>query len=420
MNKGGGAPGVGGVARDAVFLVIELTPYRLFFLERVAREVPEVGVRTFLFPHRQGSAWRLDSPAIRLERFEPARPSGIESVPGLRSSMGLAQALSPRAAWKRVRAYAAERREASRVIARLEAIRPVALVVTGYGGVCEKRAIRWAARQRVAHFVWADSNIYSDRARGWRFKVKRAIVSRLLSRVAGMLPCGSCGREFFLRYYPHPERMYICPAEPDYALIEGTTDARAEAARARFGLAEGRRRIACCCRLVGLKRVDTIVDAFARIAGERPGWDLVIIGDGPERGAIERAIPPAIRGRVAITGFLSDQGVVNALYKSSEVLVHAADNEAWGLVIIEAAASGLAILATRVTGAAHELVREGENGFLFTPGDAGELARLLLEVTRDEVLSPMRAASRRIADAWRRANDPITGLRRAFGDAGVI
>lgn len=116
-------------------------------------------------------------------------------------------------------------------------------------------------------------------------------------------------------------------------------------------------------RLVALKRYDAAIDAFARLAPERPDWDLLIVGDGEMR-AWQARVPAELRHRVIWTGFIQDPTETAALYRWSHVFVHPGDYEAWGVVVLEAAAAGLAMIVSNVVGAAPDLVRDGENGRL--------------------------------------------------------
>lgn len=400
----------------------ELPPYRLHFHRRIAREVPELSLRTLLFPIREGSGWKatLDDSVLGLTRFEPKRPPFDPALVDVRAFSSLRQLLSPRALFQLLRVRRAERGETRRLRRWLDEHRPKALICNGYGNAWDRMAIQWCASTRTPCFIWADSNIHGDRATGWRWKLKHRLVSRLLARVSGVLPCGDCGIAFFERYGVPRDRMFVCPIEPDYEQIASITSAEVDAARARFRLAPERKRIVVSCRLIGLKRVDTAIDAFLSIADLRPDWDLLIIGGGPLEQALRARVPMRHERRVTITRFIDDQRLVSALYHACDVLVHPAEMEAWALVIPEAAAAGLAIVASSVTGAAYELLVDGENGRFFPPGDAEALTDRLRDVTSPERLSAMKRASREKLREWRGRRDPIAGLRAGLAAAHVL
>jgi glycosyltransferase involved in cell wall biosynthesis len=203
-------------------------------------------------------------------------------------------------------------------------------------------------------------------------------------------------------------------------LIRGIEPAEVEAALRRFGLSERRRRIAYSGRLVPIKRVDLALDAFARIAADRPEWDLLVIGGGEKAQELKARVPPDLVHRVTWTGFLDDQRTVSALYRGSDVLLLPSDNEPWAVVVNEAAAAGLAIVASDVVGAAAELVRDGVNGAVFRRSDLHHLVERLLDVTSQDRIELMKSASEGVLRDWQNRADPVHGLREALRFVGVI
>jgi glycosyltransferase involved in cell wall biosynthesis len=105
---------------------------------------------------------------------------------------------------------------------------------------------------------------------------------------------------------------------------------------------------------------------------------------------------------------------VRTCYHVSDVLVHPSQFEAWALVINEAVACGLPVIATSVTGAAVELVRHRVNGMLVPPGDVAALSRAMLHVAEPGRAADMGRASLRVLSDWRAAADPVQGLREAI------
>jgi glycosyltransferase involved in cell wall biosynthesis len=295
-----------------------------------------------------------------------------------------------------------------------------AVILMGYNDLARLRIIRWCNQRSVSWFIYGDSNIRVDRASGAKGWLKKQVVTRLLSGSSGALPCGTAGEAYFRRYGVPAERIHFYPLEPDYRQIESLTPQQIEEAARRFSLAPERRRIVFSGRFVQWKRGDLLIAAFARLASERPEWDLLMIGDGPMRQAWQSAVPASLAGRVVWTGHVTEQATVSALYRSCDVLVLPSEGEPWALVIIEAAAAGLAIISSSDPGAAVEMVRDGMNGHIFPAGDLNALTRALLDVTDPANIDRMKAASAGVLADWRRRGDPIVGLRRALASAGVL
>src|SRR3954467_13823779 len=106
-----------------------------------------------------------------------------------------------------------------------------------------------------------------------------------------------------------------------------------------------------------------------------------MVGAGENRDDLLARIPAHLKDRFIWTGFLDDQATVSALYRLSDVLVLPSDYEPWALVVNEATAAGMAIVASDVVGATPELVRDRMNGRLFPRGSLPALNEALMDVT---------------------------------------
>lgn len=385
--------------QSLVIVANEQTPYRLHLHRRIARELVELRLWS-VFTHELAAApW----PYRDLAEIGP-----VLFGKGERASD---QDKLPRQ-WR-------EWRKGGEIIRWLAERRPAAIVVFGYNDLGRLRIIRWSHRKAIPVFLWGDSNILADRAKGLRTALKRLLLPRILAWCSGVFCCGRLGRAYFLRYGVAPERIHQMPYEADYDAIRGVPAEQVAAIRDRFGLAPERRRLLYVGRLAPVKRVDLLIQAYSAIADRRPDWDLVIAGDGPLRERLEALVPEHLRRRLIWTGFLAEPMDVAGLYASCDVLVLPSDYEPWGVVVAEAC-THLAIVASSVVGAAAELVEDGVNGRIFPAGNGSRLADALLEVTSADRIDRMKAASPGLLEVWRRTADPVAGLRRALEDAGVL
>ena len=142
-------------------------------------------------------------------------------------------------------------------------------------------------------------------------------------------------------------------------------------------------------RLVPEKGVDTFVEAYEiyRRTIADP-WPLICCGTGPLRSQIED------RPGIHVEGFLQPEAL-RAKLASAGCLVLPSNFEPWAVVVHEAAAAGLLILASENVGASVHLVQDSYNGYLFERGNATELAALMTRVARltDAERSEMSHAS---------------------------
>ena len=131
-----------------------------------------------------------------------------------------------------------------------------------------------------------------------------------------------------------------------------------------------RTRFLLMCRLTVEKGVRVALEAALSLAPELP-FDLVIAGSGPLEAEIREAA--ATHPRIHFAGYVTGDEKTTLLASSDHVLIPSLWYENAPLAVIEAAAFGLGVLASRM-GGIPELVREGQTGLLFEPGDVNCLA----------------------------------------------
>jgi glycosyltransferase involved in cell wall biosynthesis len=153
--------------------------------------------------------------------------------------------------------------------------------------------------------------------------------------------------------------------------------------RAAHGIGDRELILLSVGRLQANKGFHVLAEALSRLpAGLEPGgtagisWRWVLVGEGPYRPAIERAIDASgLRDRVLLAGRASEADL-HAWYEAATLFVHPTLYEGSSLVTLEAMAHRRAVLATRA-GGLPDKVRPGISGWLVEPGDAGALASAL-------------------------------------------
>ena len=127
------------------------------------------------------------------------------------------------------------------------------------------------------------------------------------------------------------------------------------------------------------KGLDVLIRAFRQVAGPRDA--LVLVGSGPEEvGLKELALGDE---RILFPGYLDGAGKT-AYYAAADIFAFPTLHDPWGLVVNEAMAFGLPVVATDAAGCVHDLV--GDNGLVVPPGNAEELAGALARLLADEAL----------------------------------
>jgi L-malate glycosyltransferase len=203
----------------------------------------------------------------------------------------------------------------------------------------------------------------------------------------------------FLRAETH--RHFAIPVD-DIAVIPNFVDLEKYSRGAypchRAKLAQsGERIVTHISNFRGVKRVDDVVRVFAQVARAMPAR-LLLVGDGPDRSkAHDVAESEGVLDRVL---FLGKQTSVAELLACSDLFLLPSENEAFGLVALEAMACGVPVIATR-TGGIPEVVEDGVSGYLAAVGDVDAMGSAALELLADkDRWNSFSAAARRGAERF--------------------
>lgn len=133
------------------------------------------------------------------------------------------------------------------------------------------------------------------------------------------------------------------------------------------------------------KNVERVVQAAAQVM-EHSEVHLLIVGDGSQKHALMKMCEALqIADRVYFPGYVALQDGLPQIYSLADLFVTASEVEVQSLVLLEAIASGLPIVAVQAT-FVPEIVQHGSNGFVATSGDIDQLANAMLTVLRDRHL----------------------------------
>jgi glycosyltransferase involved in cell wall biosynthesis len=137
--------------------------------------------------------------------------------------------------------------------------------------------------------------------------------------------------------------------------------------------------------LIPIKGVTYLVNAMAEVMQRHPNSLLVLVGKGDEKGEEEVKLSKQVEnlGIVDNVRFLGWRPDVGEIMSCFDIFVLPSLNEGMGRVLVEAMATGLPIVASRV-GGIPDLVKHGENGLLVPPADEGALERAISDLLSDE------------------------------------
>ena len=363
------------------FVSPEPTPYRAPLLDRVAVH-PGVDLTVIYAAHTVASrTWSVEigHRAIFLD--------GV-SVPGARRVLRHDYPVTPRIA---------------RV---LRDIRPDVVVVSGWSTFAAQASLAWCRARSVAYVLLVESHDAGPKA-GWRRRVKTTAVPPVVRRASSVLVVGSLARDSMIALGAAPERVRVFANTIDVPAWVARADElrpRRSALREALGLVEADLAVLSVGRLAPEKGLDTVIRAAADT-----GWRAVVVGDGSERGRLERV------GDAIFAGQLPPERVAEA-YVAADVFCLLSLHEPWGVVVNEAAASGLPLVLSNRVGAAADLLRDGDNGVLVAPCDTVATADALRRLADAGLRERFGARSRELVAGW--GYEPsVEALVRACGEA---
>jgi glycosyltransferase involved in cell wall biosynthesis len=204
----------------------------------------------------------------------------------------------------------------------------------------------------------------------------------------------------YLRFFGVPEeRLALFPYSVDVEAFRRGADlspAQRALARGRLGIPDDARVLLAVAKLNPREAPWDLLRAVSR-RFDNDRW-VVIAGDGPERAALEAFVRERGLERVVFLGYVP-YPELPALYAVSDLFLHTAREERWGVSVQEALACGLPAITSSRVGAARDLIAAGKNGATYTAGDDAELARRIDEILRLDPAA-VREENRRILADW--------------------
>jgi glycosyltransferase involved in cell wall biosynthesis len=277
-----------------------------------------------------------------------------------------------------------------------------ALLICGYYFASAWIAVCAAKRFGVPFIFVSDSHsLQSWRTRSrWKLALKKRLLRWIFS-LSDAVVVSSTGGVEYLKSLGYPvDRISLAPtavnnawwiaqsAKVNRGVVRATWKVPADASVSLF-----------CAKLQPWKGPADLLEAFARV--DVPNAYLVFAGDGPERENLEhRSLELGVADRVRFLGFVN-QSQLPSVYCAADVFVLPSLFEPFGLVVNEAMLCGLPVVVSDRVGARFDLVRDGENGYVYPAGNLDALAAILGEILQDDgKRESMGAAVRRRMQTW--------------------
>jgi phosphatidylinositol alpha-mannosyltransferase len=226
----------------------------------------------------------------------------------------------------------------------------------------------------------------------WGYALFRRPLKAYHSRLAGCIAVSKTARDFAGRYFGGEYRIIPNGVDTD-RFSPGVDPLR------QFD--DGAFNVLYVGRLEPRKGLSVLLDSFRQLcAAQSMRTRLIIVGDGPQRERLRKAIPSEIRDSVHLEGTVCPD-LLPRYYASADVLCSpATGGESFGIVLLEAMASGVPVVASDIPGY-RTAVKNGEHGLLVEAGSRLSLAAALGLLAGDESLRrQMSSAGRRNSEDY--------------------
>lgn len=219
----------------------------------------------------------------------------------------------------------------------------------------------------------------------WKRRIKKVILGWLFRRISAFLYIGEENRNFY-KYYGVPEsKLFFVPYAIDndrFISANNSLVLRRNQIRKRIGISEKETTILFVGKLIDKKRPMDLLKAYELLVNRLTSYSndqstnnihLLFVGDGVLREELENYSRENNLSNVYFTGF-KNQTELPEFYAISDIFVlPSGEGETWGLVVNEAMCFGLPIIVSDRVGCGINLVKDGENGYIFPLGDSNRL-----------------------------------------------
>ena len=370
------------------------TPYRALEFDQLARAIGSwLKIHLmFLEGSYQNLPWSDDVPHLIQSEVLPRLNCGpLRRAPGLqRVNVGITR--------------------------RLNALRPDLLLLHGYDAPALWLALRWARRNRRPILYRSDSNGLDERERKgvWKTVVKRGVVRWFLRRMDAFLTIGTANEDYLTLYGAPQAAFFRTGYQADTELHgRGAREERDRGGplRAELGIRDARL-VLFVGRFVPAKGILDLVAAFKRVRQDFPDVGLLLIGTGPQQKEIETHCAE-VREHVYFCGFLQPPELARA-YGIGTLLALPSTYEPWGVVVNEAMAAGLPVIASHRVGAVPDLVIPGVTGATFRAGNVEALTDALHVMLAPGAAERCGARARELVFDWTRRYEPVHAYKSAI------
>lgn len=173
-------------------------------------------------------------------------------------------------------------------------------------------------------------------------------------------------------------------------------------------------------RLIPSKRMDMVIRAFKKVNDQYPRVKLIILGDGPERSALEKmVIELGLGNKVQLLGTVSN---IEKFLIKGQIFIFASESEGFPNALCEAMSSGLVPVITDYGSSSRDIIKNGKNGIIVEKHDIKGIEESVKQLIEDKILRKSLSAEalkisetysiHHIVDQWEGCINSVISLKR--------
>lgn len=260
-----------------------------------------------------------------------------------------------------------------------------AILIDGWMSVTNLLAVLAAFLTRTAILLRCETPLNQELLKpAWKKAVKKYILRFFFSKFSAFLYIGEENKKFYVFHGVPSQKLFFCPYAVDNARFKSgyrQLKDRKDEFKKGLGISPEKVVILFCGKLMPRKDPLDLLWAYEKIG--YPHKALVYVGDGVLKEAMESFVRKKGIESVYLAGF-KNQTELPYYYALADIFVLPSKLDTWGLVVNEAMCFKLPVIVSNLTGCAPDLVKDGENGYIFPDGAVDKLAFFLQGLCQDK------------------------------------
>jgi glycosyltransferase involved in cell wall biosynthesis len=269
--------------------------------------------------------------------------------------------------------------------------KPDVIIIHGWDSFINWIAVFYSIFSKTPIFIRGESPLNQEKIKsGLKQWIKKIILKMLFKRISAFLFIGKQNKNFYKSYGISEEKLFFTPYTVDNKRLQSSYNnlkPKKNNFRARLGIKEEDIVILFVGKFIHKKRPLHLLEAYKKVLNldkNNNKIHLVFVGEGELRIEMENYINKNNLSYVHLVGFKNQTELPEYYTMSDMFILPSGVGETWGLVTNEAMNFELPIIISDMPGSGYDLVKDGENGYMFQLGNIDDLSNKIFKLVKDK------------------------------------